>query len=54
MLHENKSAISRRNIAQSSGIQPAVIQKAIFDLANEDLVSYNEETQEVTLIKAIL
>ena len=54
MLHDTKAPISRKNIAQSSGIQPAVVQKAIFDLANADLVSYNEETQEVKLIKEIL
>ena len=54
MLHDTKAPISRKNIAQSSGIQPAVVQKAIFDLANADLVSYNDETQEVKLIKEIL
>jgi uncharacterized coiled-coil DUF342 family protein len=54
MLHDTKAPITRKNIAQSSGIQPAVVQKAIFDLANADLVSYNDETQEVNLIKEIL
>ncbi len=54
MLHDTKVPISRKNIAQSSGIQPAVVQKAIFDLVNADLVSYNEDTQEAKLIKEIL
>ncbi|MHA1909430.1 MAG: hypothetical protein ACW98Y_19185 [Candidatus Thorarchaeota archaeon] len=53
MLHNTKTPITRKNIAQSSGIQPMVVQKAIFDLANADLVTYDEGTQEATLKKAI-
>ncbi len=53
-LHNTKKPITRRNIASSTGIQPAVVQKAIFDLVNAGLVSYDEETQEARLIKEIM
>lgn len=53
-LHDVKSAITRRNIASSTGIQPAAVLKAVHDLANADLVSYDEESQEVNLTKDIL
>ncbi len=53
MLHNTKTPITRKNIAQSSGIQPMVVQKAIFDLANADLVTYDEASQEAALKKAI-
>ncbi|MHA1960111.1 MAG: hypothetical protein ACW99U_07770 [Candidatus Thorarchaeota archaeon] len=52
-LHNTKKAITRRNIASSTGIMPAVVQKAIFDLANAELVTYDEETQEASLQKDI-
>ncbi|MGY5875162.1 MAG: hypothetical protein RTU30_05410 [Candidatus Thorarchaeota archaeon] len=53
MLHNTKTPITRKNIAQSSGIQPMVVQKAIFDLVNADLVTYDEGSQEAALKKAI-
>lgn len=53
-LHDVKTAITRSNIASSTGIQPAVVLKAVHDLANADLVSYDEESQEVNLIKDIV
>ncbi len=52
-LNDVKTAITRKNIASSSGIQPAVVRKAVYDLANADLVKLNEESDEVTLIKDI-
>jgi SMC interacting uncharacterized protein involved in chromosome segregation len=54
MLHDVKTAITRKNIASSSGIMPAVVRKAVYDLANADLVKVNEESDEVTLTKDIL
>ncbi|MFW9960750.1 MAG: hypothetical protein ACFFDV_07025 [Candidatus Thorarchaeota archaeon] len=54
MLHDVKSAVTRKNIASSSGIMPAVVRKAVYDLANADLVKVNEESDEVTLTKDIL
>ncbi|TFG33350.1 hypothetical protein EU527_08290 [Candidatus Thorarchaeota archaeon] len=53
-LHDVKTAITRKNIAASSGIQPAVVRKAVYDLVNADLVKVDEESDEVKLIKDIL
>jgi len=53
-LHDVKTAITRKNIAASSGIQPAVVRKAVYDLANADLVKVEEDSDEVTLTKDIL
>ncbi|MFW9920186.1 MAG: hypothetical protein ACFFED_11335 [Candidatus Thorarchaeota archaeon] len=53
-LHDTKAAITRKNLEASTGIMPAVIKKAIYDLRNENLVSYDEETEEVKLTKEIL
>ena len=52
-LHDVKSAITRKNIASSTGIMPAAVLKAVHDLAAADLVSYDDETQEVALKKDI-
>ncbi len=54
MLHDVKSAVTRKNMASSSGIMPAVVRKAVYDLANSDLVKVNEDSDEVTLTKDIL
>ena len=53
-LHDVKKPITRKNLADSSGIMPAQVLKAIHDLANENLISYNEDTQQVTLKKEIM
>ncbi|MFW9925942.1 MAG: hypothetical protein ACFFDM_04150 [Candidatus Thorarchaeota archaeon] len=53
-LHDVKTAITRKNIVSSTGIQPAAVLKAVHDLANADLVSYDENSQEVNLTKDIL
>ncbi len=53
-LHDVKTAIPRKNIQTSTGIMPATVLKAVHDLANADLVKYDEETQEVKLAKDIL
>ncbi|MHA1577125.1 MAG: hypothetical protein ACTSU3_07175 [Candidatus Thorarchaeota archaeon] len=53
-LHNTKSAITRKHIASSTGIMPTAVIKAIHDLRNADLVSYDEETQEVKLTKDIM
>jgi len=54
MLHDVKSAVTRKNMASSSGIMPAVVRKAVYDLANSDLVKVDEDSDEVTLTKDIL
>ncbi|MFX1482976.1 MAG: hypothetical protein ACFFCP_07285 [Promethearchaeota archaeon] len=53
-LHDVNTAITRRNLASSTGIQPAAVLKAVHDLANADLVSYDDESQEVKLTKDIV
>lgn len=53
-LHDIKKPITRKNLADSSGIMPAQVLKAIHDLAKENLVSYDEDTQQVTLKKEIM
>ena len=53
-LHDVKSAITRKNIASSTGIMPAAVLKAVHDLVAADLVAYDEDTQEVTLTKDVL
>ena len=53
-LHNTKTAISRKNLAQSTGIMPAAVLKSIHDLQNAGLVSYDEEAQEVVLTKEIM
>ncbi len=53
-LHNTKTAITRKNIISSSGIMPTAVTKAIQDLRNAELVSYDDETQVVKLIKDIL
>ena len=53
-LHDVKTAITRKNIASSTGIQPAVVLKAVHDLKAADLVSYDDESEEVMLTKDVL
>ncbi len=53
-LHNTKTAITRKNLESSTGIMPTAIMKAIHDLRNADLVSFDEMTQEVRLLKDIL
>ncbi|MCK5239188.1 MAG: hypothetical protein KAR33_06555, partial [Candidatus Thorarchaeota archaeon] len=53
-LHNTKTAITRKNIISSTGIMPTAVTKAIHDLRNAELVTYDDETQEVKLIKDIL
>jgi len=52
-LHNAKTTITRKNLESSTGIMPTAVIKAIHDLRNADLVSFNEETQEVKLVKDI-
>lgn len=53
-LHDTQTAINRKHLADSTGIQPAQVLKAIHDLANANLIEYDEQTQEARLIKDIL
>ncbi|TXT55774.1 MAG: hypothetical protein BAJATHORv1_30156 [Candidatus Thorarchaeota archaeon] len=53
-LHNTQTAIPRKNLEKSTGIMPTAILKAIHDLRNAGLVDYDEESQEVKLLKDIL
>ena len=53
-LHDVKTAITRKNITSSTGIQPAAVLKAVHDLVAADLISYDEESQDVKLTKDVL
>ncbi|MHA2025982.1 MAG: hypothetical protein ACW98U_08790 [Candidatus Thorarchaeota archaeon] len=53
-LHDVKTAIPRKNLVTSTGIQPAAVLKAVHDLANADLISYDDESQEAKLTKDIV
>ncbi len=53
-LHDVQTAITRKNIASSTGIQPAAVLKAVHDLQAAELVSYDEDSQEVMLTKDVL
>ncbi len=53
-LHNTKTAITRKNLEASTGIMPTAVIKAIHDLRNADLISYDDESQEVRLIKEIM
>ena len=53
-LHDVKTAIPRKNLESATGIMPAVVRKAVHDLANADLVKYDEDRDEVELAKDIL
>jgi hypothetical protein len=49
LLHGKKAVLTRDEINKSSGFQPAVVLKSIYDLANADLLIYNENTRELSL-----
>jgi hypothetical protein len=49
LLHGKKQSLTRSEINNTSGVQPAIVLKSIYDLANANLVNYNETTQEVTV-----
>ena len=49
LLHGQKPILTRDEINKTSGFQPAIVLKSIFDLANADLINYNETTQELSL-----
>ena len=53
-LHDVGATITRKNIESSTGIMATAVMKAIHDLRNADLVSFDENSQEVKLIKDIL
>jgi uncharacterized phage infection (PIP) family protein YhgE len=49
LLHGNKPVLKRDEIYKSSGFQPAIVLKSIYDLSNAGLINYNDTTQELSL-----
>jgi len=47
LLHGKKATMTRAEINNASGVQPAIVLKSIHDLANANLINYNEDTQEL-------
>ncbi|MCD6380738.1 MAG: hypothetical protein J7L50_00230 [Candidatus Odinarchaeota archaeon] len=53
LLHGAKTTMKRSEIVEASAFQPAVIRKAIFDLANAGLVDYDQMRDVVSLKKKL-
>jgi hypothetical protein len=53
LLHGAKNNLTRDEITKTSGFQPAVILKSIFDLQNSKLVQYDTNSQNVRLIRKL-
>jgi predicted nuclease with TOPRIM domain len=49
LLHGKKAVLTRDEINKSSGFQPAIVLKSIYDLANTNLINYNDNTKELSL-----
>jgi septal ring factor EnvC (AmiA/AmiB activator) len=49
LLHGKKPVLNRDEINKSSGFQPAIVLKSIYDLANAGLINYNDTSQELSL-----
>nr|MDO8099396.1 hypothetical protein [Candidatus Njordarchaeota archaeon] len=49
LLHGKKATMTRVEINNTSGVQPAIVLKSIHDLANAGLINYNENTQELSV-----
>ncbi|WXG40267.1 MAG: hypothetical protein WED07_05520 [Candidatus Freyarchaeum deiterrae] len=53
LLHGAKTTLTREEITKTSGFQPAVILKSIFDLQNSKLVQYDTNSQNVKLSRKL-
>ncbi|MEA2069874.1 MAG: hypothetical protein U9O98_01140 [Asgard group archaeon] len=53
LLHGKKDLMTKDELSKASGIQPAPTLRAIFDLRNNGLVTYNEQNEEVKLVKRL-
>jgi hypothetical protein len=49
LLHGKKPTMTRAEINNSSGVQPAVVLKSIHDLANASLINYDDVKQELSV-----
>jgi len=53
LLHGKKALMTKDELSKASGIQPAATLRAIFDLRNNGLVTYNDENQKVKLVRRL-
>ena len=53
LLHGAKQNMTKNELSKASGIQPAATLRAIFDLRNNGLLTYNEENETVKLIRRL-
>lgn len=53
LLHGKKDTMTKSELSKASGILPAATLRAIFDLRNNGLVNYNEQNEEVKLVRRL-
>ncbi len=53
LLHGAKETMTKNELSKASGIQPAATLRAIFDLRNNGLVTYNENNEETKLVRRL-
>jgi len=53
LLHGAKEIMTKSELSKASGIQPAATLRAIFDLRNNGLVTYNESNEETKLVRRL-
>ena len=53
LLHGAKQNMTKSELSKASGIRPAPTLRSIFDLRNNGLVEYNEETEQVKLLQRL-
>jgi transcription initiation factor IIE alpha subunit len=53
LLHGNKEYMTKDELSKASGIQPAATLRAIFELRNNGLVTYEEVGEKVKLIRRL-
>ncbi|MCF2143604.1 MAG: hypothetical protein K9W42_07885 [Candidatus Heimdallarchaeota archaeon] len=53
LLHGAKEYLTKDELAKASGIRPAATLRAIFDLRNNGLVEYDDETERVKLVRRL-
>lgn len=53
LLHGAKESMTKAELSKASGIQPAATLRAIFELRNNGLVTYNEVNEEVKLVRRL-
>jgi chromosome segregation ATPase len=53
LLHGKKENMTKNELSMASGIQPAATLRAIFDLRNNGLVTYDENNETTKLVRRL-